>query len=176
MESYIGQIILFAGNFAIRNYAQCDGALLPISQNTALFSILGTTYGGDGRTTFQLPDLRGRVVVHRGSGPGLTPRNLGQVGGSETVTLTELQIPSHTHTATSAVAVSNAAGEEATAQGNVLANLAGAYAEDPSAGATLGGVSTTLANTGGSQAHNNIQPFQTLNYQICLVGLFPSRN
>ena len=99
-EPFIGQIIMFGGNFAIRGYALCNGQLLSIAQNTALFSLLGTTFGGDGRTTFGLPDLRGRVPVHMGQGPGLTNYSLGQSAGAEQVTLTVNQIPAHTHTAT----------------------------------------------------------------------------
>ncbi len=180
MEGFIGQIMMFGGNFAIRSWALCNGQLLPIAQNSALFSILGTTYGGDGRTTFGLPDMRGRSPMHWGSGPGLTPRSIGQKLGGETVTLTTAQIPSHTHpaTTTTQVAVSSATGSEANVNGQFLANHPGAFNEDPTASAMLGGPSstTTVGNAGGSQSHNNMQPNQVVTFLICLFGVFPSRN
>lgn len=172
MEPFIGEIIMFGGNFAPRGWALCDGALLSISQNQALFSILGTTYGGDGRTTFGLPDLRGRVSMHPGSGPGLTTRRLGEKGGTETNTLSVNQLPSHNHSV--AVGVSTVAGEEATPAGQVLANSANSFNEDATSGQNLGGVSQS--NVGGGQSVNNIQPFQCVNYIIALQGTFPSRN
>jgi microcystin-dependent protein len=183
MDLYIAQIILFAGNFPIRNFAYCNGQLLAISQNTALFSLIGTTYGGDGRTTFALPDLRGRVVVHSGgnsAGPGLTARQLGQRSGQERVTLNTLEMPSHNHpaTATAQIAVSTAAGEESTSAGQIISNHASAFNEDATAGQFLGGASATatVGNNGGNQSHDNMQPWLALNYEICLFGIFPSRN
>lgn len=172
MEPFIGEIIMFGGNFAPRGWALCDGALLSISQNQALFSILGTTYGGDGRTTFQLPDLRGRVSMHPGSGPGLTPRQLGEKGGTETNTLTTAQLPAHNHSVS--VGVSGATGEEAAPNGNVIASLTNAFNEDATAGQALGGVNQS--NVGGGNSVNNIQPFQCVNYIIALEGTYPSRN
>jgi microcystin-dependent protein len=172
MEGYLAQIIMFAGNFAPRNWAYCQGQLLAISANTALFSLLGTTYGGDGRTTFQLPDFRGRTAVGTGQGPGLSNRTLGQNGGSETNIMTTAQMPSHGHP--TAVAVSTSTGEEASSNGQYIASHAGAFNEDPTAGANLGGVSS--GNTGGNQPQNNMQPFLGMNYVICLQGIFPSRN
>ena len=172
MEPFIGQIVMFGGNFAPRNWAFCNGQLLAISQNTALFSIVGTIYGGDGRTTFGLPDLRGRVPMHPGNGPGLTPRQLGQKSGVETVVLNINEIPSHTHTVQ--VGVSNSTGEEDTVSGNVIANHAASFNENPAPGQNLGGVS--VQNTGGGQGHTNIQPFQCVNYIIALYGVYPSRN
>ncbi len=172
MEPFIGEIIMFGGNFAPRGWALCDGTLLSISQNQALFSILGTTYGGDGRTTFALPDLRGRVSIHPGSGPGLTTRRLGEKGGSETNTLTTAQLPSHNHGV--AVDVSGTNGEEAGANGNVLASLTNAYNEDATSGQTLGGVKES--NVGGGQSVNNMEPFLCVNYIIALQGTYPSRN
>lgn len=171
MEPFLGQIVMFAGNFAPRGWAFCDGQLLPISQYSALFSILGTTYGGDGRTTFGLPELRGRVAMHPGSGPGLTPRSLGQKSGVENVTLNITQIPSHNHNVS--VGVNTAAGEE-TDPITILSSHAGAFNEDPTSGATLGGVNES--NAGGNQDHTNIQPFQCVNFIIALQGTFPSRN
>jgi len=172
MEPFIGEILMFGGNFAPRGWALCDGALLSISQHQALFSILGTTYGGDGRTTFQLPDLRGRVAVHPGSGPGLTTRRLGEKGGSETNTLTVAQIPSHNHSVS--VGVSGENGEEANANGQVIANQTGGFNEDATSGQALGGVNES--NVGGGQSVNNIQPYQCVNFIIALEGTYPSRN
>ena len=180
MEPFIGQIMMFGGNFAPRGWALCDGSLLSISQNQALFSILGTTYGGDGRTTFGLPDLRGRVPMHPGSGPGLTTRTLGQKSGTETNTLTESQLPSHTHTASGTVSpqCKNGSGDDS--------NPKDAYP----AGATTDHVCrNSQSNDGriypyllpsvircGGQSVNNIQPFQCVNFIIALVGTYPSRN
>ncbi len=172
MEGVLAVIWMFGGNFAPRNWAFCDGQLLPISQNQALFSLLGTIYGGDGRTTFALPELRGRVPMHAGSGPGLTPRPLGQRGGVENVTLTTNQIPSHTHP--TQVQVNNTDGEEDTVSGKILSNNPGAYNEDPVAGQLLGGVNGGAA--GGNQSHTNIQPFTVVNFVICLQGIFPTRS
>lgn len=177
MEPFIGMIVQFGGNFAPRNWALCDGALLSISQNQALFSILGTTYGGDGRTTFKLPDLRGRVAIHPGSGPGLSTYSLGQVGGSEEVTLTVHQMPSHNHTA-----LINATEEDADtneANGHILCNSVGStmyYNGDPESNVALRSNSVTVGSTGGGSGHPNIQPFQCINFIIALVGTYPSRN
>jgi microcystin-dependent protein len=172
-EPFIGEIIMFGGNFAPRGWALCDGQLLDINQNQALFSILGTTYGGDGRTTFGLPDLRGRVPMHPGSGPGLTTRRLGEKSGAENVTLTTSQIPSHSHqgrvhsgTANSRSPVNNALSGEA---GGVTAVFT---SENPDSDMK----SNAIANAGGGQSHTNIQPYQCVNFIIALVGVFPSRN
>ena len=160
LEPMIGQINMFGFNFAPRSWALCDGQLLPISSNTALFSLLGTIYGGDGRTTFGLPDLRGRTAIHAGSGPGLTPRTLGQRSGAEQVTLEESQIPSHAH----AAPFSDGPG-----------GIGGAYERlTPAGGATDQQVLTGA--TGGGQAHDNMPPFLAVNHCIALQGLFPSRN
>ena len=182
MEPFIGMIVMFGGNFAPRSWAFCNGQLLPISQNTALFSILGTIYGGDGRTTFQLPDLRGRVPIHPGNGPGLSNYVLGERGGTETVTLNTQQIPSHTHVLTggsASVNVNTGLGSESTPTG-IIASNAGAFTEDPGS-AQLGGVNYTqpvAQNTGlgGNLSHTNIQPFLCVHYIIALQGTFPSRN
>lgn len=180
-EPFLGQIIMFGGNFAPRGWALCDGTLLPIAQNTALFSILGTTYGGDGRTTFALPELRGRVAVHEGNGPGLTPRSLGQKSGSETNTLSLSQLPSHTHAATSETRCVVGAGNSNVASGNYwskdFGSQSGTYNSGPADGTMAAdAVSTTLGNTGNSSAINNMQPYQVVNFIIALQGLFPSRN
>ncbi|MCB1863769.1 MAG: phage tail protein, partial [Gammaproteobacteria bacterium] len=160
-----------------RGYAFCDGSLLAISQNTALFSLLGTTYGGDGRTTFALPDLRGRVAIHRGNGPGLSNYIQGQKGGEETVTLTTAQMPSHNHPATAHAVTPG--GNSNDAAGNFWADDAGSASATYHAGpanAAMNAGAVTTANTGGSQAHPNVQPYLVINYIIALVGVFPSRS
>jgi len=170
-EPFIGQISMFAGNFAPRGYAFCDGQLLAVSSYDALFSLLGTMYGGDGRTTFGLPDLRGRVPIHYGTGPGLTPRNMGSKGGAEAVTLTVNQLPSHTHPLT-------ASADPSTSPNSGQAVLGNSGAEEFYG---TGGFSTPLSSNsvtsvGGSISHTNIQPFQCINFIIALVGIYPSRN
>lgn len=171
MEPFIGQISMFGGNFAPRGWAFCDGQLLPINQNQALFSLLGTTYGGDGRTTFALPELRGRVPMHAGNGPGLTPRQLGQKSGQERVTLNSTELPQHNHPIN--INVSTEPGEEGNAN-SFIANHQGGFNEDPSANKFLSGGSSGM--TGGNQSHNNMQPYQSVNFIIALVGIFPSRS
>ena len=168
MEPFIGQVIAFGGNFAPRGWAFCDGQLLAISQNTALFSILGTIYGGDGRTTFALPDLRGRATVHPGNGPGLSSRRLGEKGGSETNTFTTNQLPSHNHVV-SAKEEANAADPS----GNYIAGT-GTNAFGTTTDIQMNANST--ANTGGGQHVNNIQPYECINYIIALQGIYPSRS
>ncbi len=170
-EPFLAEIRIFAGNYAPRNWAFCDGQLLPIAQNTALFSLIGTTYGGDGRTTTALPNLQGRAPMHPGRGPGLTARRLGERTGVETVTLSEAQMPNHTHTLRGTVS----RGSAGTPQGNAFNRSVGDTAyRAPSA---LAGMSSQMAaNAGGSQAHNNMQPYLTLNFIIALVGLYPSRS
>jgi len=171
MEPFIGQIQAFGFNFAPRGWAMCEGQLLPISQNTALFSLLGTTFGGDGRTTFGLPDLRGRSIVGMGNGPGLSNISWGERGGAENHTLTTAQMPSHNHSV--AVGVNTAAGSEATPTG-ILASIANGYAEDPTSGASLGGV--TQSNVGGGQSFGIRSPYLGINVCIALQGVFPSRS
>lgn len=173
-DPFIGQIMMFGGNFAPRGWALCDGQLLQIANNTALFSLLGTTYGGDGRTTFGLPDLRGRAPLHAGSGPGLTPRNLGQRGGGETNTLTVQQMPSHTHAPN---AVAGAANQQSPANNFPASEAAGVtatYSNQASPDTTMNALA--VGNAGGGQAVNNMQPYVTVNFIIALVGVFPSRN
>ena len=181
MEGYIGQILMFGGNFAPRNWALCDGQLLSISQNSDLFSILGVTYGGDGRTTFALPDLRGRAPVHAGHGPGLSSRSLGQKSGSEDNTLTENQMPAHNHQVTATAKCLAAGGNSDTPVGNVLAkDAAGAAvtystsAPDQSMDAST--IEVQQQTKGANQSINNMQPFLAVNYIICTDGLYPSRN
>lgn len=178
---FIGEIVMFAGNFAPRGWAFCEGQLLPISQNTALFSILGTTYGGDGRTTFGLPDLSGRLAIHAGTGPGLSTRNLGAKFGSENETLTINQLPSHNHLATSTteIAVNTSAGEEGIGNGQHATSHLNAFSATATDNKYLGSNSSsvsTVGNTGGNQSHTNVQPILAVNYIIALQGTFPSRN
>jgi len=168
MEPFIGQVMYFAGNFAPRGWALCDGSLLAIANNQALFSILGTTYGGDGRTTFALPDLRGRVVVHPGRGPGLSDYRLGQQGGAETTTLTANNLPSHNHPLLAA----NASAGEDVASGNLLAN-AEIYA---SGTATTRMGASSIGPAGESAPVNNLQPLLCINAIIALQGIFPPRD
>lgn len=168
-EPFVGEIILFAGSYAPRGWALCDGSLLPIASNQALFSLLGVRYGGDGRTTFGLPDLRGRVPVHRGQGPGLTNRPLGSRGGAEQTALTPAQLPAHPNL------------PAASASLGTTASPAGAYPANGGAGAALFSpeaaqqVVQPSAALGGGQAHNNLQPYLGVSYLIALVGLYPPR-
>jgi microcystin-dependent protein len=173
MEVYIGTILMFAGTFAPMGWAICDGRLLAIAQNQALFAILGTTYGGDGRTTFALPDLRGRVPVGVGQGPGLSPYTQGEQYGTEAVTLIQNQIPTHAHTFS--VPCSTSGPDTGSPQNAVCANLDpnANYASAATPGATMqGGMSGA---TGGSLPHDNRQPSLCINYIIALQGIFPPR-
>lgn len=170
-DPFVAEIRIFPFNFAPKGWAFCDGQLLPLSQNTALFSLLGTTYGGDGKSNFALPNLQGNAPMHPGQGPGLSLHDLGETGGSETVSLLESEIPSHAHT------VSVSAGD-AYAQGPTGERLAtgigiAQYAPASGPGAQLS--PNTLAPAGGDQPHNNMQPYLTLNFCIALQGVFPPR-
>ncbi len=179
-ECLIGEVRMFAGNFAPRNWALANGQLLPISSNTALFSVLGTTYGGDGRTTFALPDLRGRVVVGTGMGPGLTDRRLGEKGGVQSVTLTTNQIPAHTHgvTVEAKLKASSQDVDAQTAEGNVLATseVYSSQSPDVEMGANAVTATVTESSVGNNQPHENMPPFTTINFIICLTGIYPSRS
>jgi len=182
MEVFLATILLWPCNFAPRGWAYCAGQILAISQNTALFSLLGTTYGGNGQTTFALPDLRGRVPVGAGQGPGLSSYNLGQVGGSETVTLTLNQMPMHAHTFT--VSASNVKATVSTpAASNSLAApydtvnlspIAGYNTTAPNTALNVGPNTTGIA--GGSTPTPIMQPYLGLNYIIALEGIYPSRS
>lgn len=169
-EPFIGQLMLVPYNFAPRGWAFCNGQLLSIAQNTALFSLLGTTYGGDGVTTFALPDLRGRAALSSGQGPGLQNYDLGQVGGTETVTLTTAEMPAHNH-GVSAVEDDAVAALPTNA---LLANITPAgYSSSPT-NTTMSPAMIQMA--GRSLPHENRSPYLTLNYVIALEGIFPSRN
>jgi len=173
MEPFIGQILMFGGNFAPRGWALCDGQLLSIASNSALFSILGTTYGGDGRTTFGLPDLRGRIAMHPGNGPGLSSRNLGQSGGSENHVLTVNQMPVHDHPVS--VPASSAEGEAGQPGGaNLAAGEFPALPYGPSSDTNLQSFNT--GNIGAGQSFSMVNPFRCVNFIIALTGVFPSRN
>jgi microcystin-dependent protein len=173
-EPFIAEIRIWALTFAPRGWAFCDGTLLPISQNTALFSLIGTIYGGDGRTTTALPDLRGRAPMGTGSGPGLTSRQQGQKTGVETVTLTSAQLPQHTHAMR---ANSNSADLSAPAANRSLARSSGGFAYQQTTGANLVALAPeAVPSQGGGQLHNNMMPYLTLNFCIALTGLYPSRS
>ncbi|MEM8696425.1 MAG: tail fiber protein [Pseudomonadota bacterium] len=174
-EPFIAEIRIFAGSFAPRSWAFCDGQLLPISQNTALFSLIGTTYGGDGRTTTALPNMQGRVPMHAGRGPGLTSRRIGQRGGAEQVTLSEAQMPQHQHTQLAVPRGQLTVGNSLDPAGNLLASpqTGNQYAD---ANNLVDMASNSLTNAGGSQPHNNLQPFLVMNFIIALQGLYPSRS
>ena len=165
---FVGEIRLFGGNFAPQGWAFCQGQLMAISENDVLFALIGTTYGGDGQQTFALPDLQGRLPMHMGTGPGLSPRTIGENGGVETVTLTANQIPVHSHVP---LAVSGN-GNQSTPQNGVWAGVTNSiYTSNPpttALNATLGG------NTGGSQPHENLMPFLAVSFIISLFGIFPS--
>jgi microcystin-dependent protein len=170
-EPFVGEIRMFAGNFAPRGWAFCDGQLLAVSQNDALFSLLGTIYGGDGRTTFGLPDLRGRLPIHAGSGPGLSPRRLGAKSGAENETLTTNQLASHSHDFNGNTADANILGP----QGKVVANGVGVdyyLAQNQNVSMASG----MIANTGGSRSHSNLMPALCINFIIALFGIYPSRH
>ncbi len=169
-EPFVGEIRMFAGNFAPRGWAYCDGQLLAVSQNDALFSLLGTIYGGDGRTTFGLPDLRGRIPLHAGTGPGLSERKLGAKGGGEKETLTTNQLASHTHdwNANTAAATGSAPQGKVTATGAPIR----LYREIAQ---TVDLASTTIADAGGSRSHNNLMPTLCIHFIIALFGIYPSR-
>ncbi len=169
-DPLLGEIAMFAGNFAPSGWAFCNGQILSIAQNQALFSLLGTTYGGDGRATFALPDLQGRVPVGAGQGPGLLNITLGEMSGEMTHTLTSPEMPLHSHSSVAASAL----GTSDSPVGNVLAvNAEGTKQFSPSGSAALN--ANAIAPSGGSLPHNNMQPYTGISYIIALVGVFPSR-
>ncbi len=178
MDAFIATIILYAGNFAPQGWAFCHGQLLSVSQHSALFSLIGTTYGGDGVNNFNLPDLRGRVAVGFGAGPGLAARAIGQRGGAEAVTLNNMQLPAHTHP----LLATDQASDVGTAAGAALAPTDNAV--DGTLGTPIYKIAPpnkpmavgSIGEAGGSQPHDNMPPYLGLNYLICLQGLYPPRN
>ncbi len=169
MDPFVAEIRMVACNFAPRGWAQCNGQLLPISQNTALFSLLGTTYGGDGRSTFGLPDLQGRAPMHPGQGPGLSLRDLGEQTGGSVVSLLLSEIPAHTHALAASASVANSR----TPDGNALSRSRGGAAYNNAApNAAMAGSGAT----GGAQPHNNMQPYLCVMFIIALQGVYPPRS
>ena len=172
-DPFVAEIRIFPFNFAPKGWAWCDGQLLPLSQNTALFSLLGTTYGGDGKSTFALPNLEGSAPMHPGQGPGLSLHDLGEIGGTETVTLLESEIPIHTHTL----------GAQNVALGGIAAPAGNATLNRPASGnlfcttltPTVIMAPEAIAPAGGDQPHNNMQPYLTFYFNIALQGVFPAR-
>ncbi|MEO9131211.1 MAG: tail fiber protein [Sphingomonas sp.] len=176
---YLGEIRMFAGNFAPRANALCNGQLLAIQQNTALFALLGTYYGGNGTTNFALPDMRGRVPINQGQGPGLSNYNIGQQAGTETVTLTQGTTPQHTHVVNATTDVGNLTGPSNKAMpaeptnGTTPGTL---YVAPPNALSPVAMASGSVSMTGGSQPHQNMMPTLCITFIIALQGIFPSRN
>ena len=171
-EPFLGEIRMVGFNFAPVGWALCDGQLVGISQNTALFSLLGTTYGGDGRVTFGLPDLRGRVPIHQGTGPGLTPRMIGESSGDEYVSLTVSELPSHSHAANCHSGPGNANQPQGRYWSKDLGVSSATYSDTAGAAMNTGAIGAT----GSGVPHYNLQPYLVLNFVIALVGIFPSRN
>ena len=172
MDPFVAEIRIFPFNFAPKGWAFCDGQILPISQNTALFSLLGTTYGGDGKSNFALPNFQGRAPMHPSQGPGLSLHDLGETGGSETVTLLQSEVPAHSHT----LMVQASTGTKSTPAGNSFARTSGATPYLPPAGAALVAMSDqAIPPAGGDQPHNNLMPYLTLNFCIALQGVYPPR-
>lgn len=172
-DPFVAEIRIFPFNFAPRGWAWCDGQLLPLSQNTALFSLLGTTYGGNGKSNFALPDLQGRAPMHPGQGPGLSLHDLGETGGSETVTLLESEIPAHAHAMRASTELGDLQGP---APSRSLARSANATAYQNTTNTNLVSMAAeSLAPAGGDAPHNNLQPFLTFYFCIALQGVFPPR-
>ena len=168
-DPFVAEIRIFPFNFAPRGWAWCDGQLLPLSQNTALFSLLGTTYGGNGKSNFALPDIQGRALMQPGQGPGLSLHDLGETGGSETVSLLESEIPSHNHT----VRISQEDGNSRVPANNYVGIGNNSFAPPPPAGPSM--APEALSPAGGDQPHNNMMPYLTFYYCIALQGVFPPR-
>ena len=172
-DPFVAEIRIFPFNFAPTGWAFCDGQLMPLSQNTALFSLLGTTYGGDGKSNFALPNLQGSAPMHPGQGPGLSLHDLGETGGSDTVTLLEAEVPAHSH---GVLAQSVPLGGVTTPAGNTLSRPASGNLYDATAPTAVPMAGQALQTTGGSQPHNNLQPYLTLSFCIALQGVFPPRS
>jgi len=171
MDPFVAEIRIFPFNFAPKGWAFCNGQLLPISQNTALFSLLGTTYGGDGKSTFALPNMQGNAPMHPGQGPGLSLHDLGEMAGTENVTLLDSEMPAHAHT----LGTTNQVGEDRTPAGETLSKAVGGFAYGPATNLVQFNFSA-LPPAGGSLPHNNMMPYLTLNFCIALQGVFPPRS
>ncbi|MBF9141097.1 phage tail protein [Hymenobacter properus] len=178
MEAYIGEIRAVGFNFAPQNWALCQGQIMQIRSNTALFSILGTTYGGNGTTTFALPNLCGRAIINAGQGPGLSTYPRGAAVGSEGVTLDMTQIPAHIHSITGTLPAFNGQADQGSPSNNFLATTAVNQYGEEAGSKTMGQgiIKGTSGPSGGGQAHSNMMPYLTMNYIICLVGVFPPRS
>jgi microcystin-dependent protein len=171
-DPFVAEIRIFPFNFSPRGWARCDGQLLPISQNTALFSLVGTTYGGDGKSTFALPNLQGSAPMHPGQGPGLSNHFLGESGGSDTVTLLDSEIPTHTHS----LLTQNVPANVRAPSPNVgLSRSSGGFAYGPT-DSLVSMAGQTINPAGGSQPHNNLMPYLTFYFNIALQGVFPPRS
>ncbi len=171
-DPFVAEIRIFPFNFAPKGWAWCDGQLMPISQNTALFSLLGTTYGGDGKSTFALPNMQGNAPMHPGQGPGLSLHDLGETGGSDTVTLLESEMPAHPHF----LVASNQPGEDPGPGGEALARSVGASLYQTNVSQNIVQLAdSALAPAGGDLPHNNLQPYLTFFFNIALQGVFPPR-
>lgn len=171
-DPFVAEIRIFPFNFAPKGWAWCDGQLMPLSQNTALFSLLGTTYGGNGKSNFALPDLQGRAPMHPGQGPGLSLHDLGETGGSETVTLLESEIPSHAH----ALRGNNSLADTPLPSGNTLARFTSNIYQQTVNANLVSMAPEALVPAGGDQPHNNLQPYLTFYFCIALQGVFPPRS
>ena len=172
-DPFVAEIRIFPFNFAPKGWAFCDGQLLPLSQNTALFSLLGTTYGGDGKSNFALPNMQGNAPMHPGQGPGLSLHDLGETGGSETVSLLESEIPAHSHTM---MAQNQAANLDTPAPDRTFSRSSGGFAYKAPPYTTVVQFSDNMiAPAGGDQPHNNMMPYLTLNFCIALQGVYPPR-
>jgi microcystin-dependent protein len=172
VDPFVAEIRIFPFNFAPKGWAFCDGQILPLSQNTALFSLLGTTYGGDGKSNFALPNMQGNAAMHPGQGPGLSLHDLGETGGSETVSLLESEMPAHSH----AFQASGQPGEDpAPSPSEALARSVGANLYQTSGASPVQLAPAALSPAGGDQPHNNMQPYLTFNFNIALQGVYPPR-
>ncbi len=174
-DPFVAEIRMFAGNFAPRNWAFCNGQILPISQNTALFSLIGTFYGGNGTSNFALPDLRGRSAMHWGNGPGLSSRVIGEVGGENSVTLLSSEMPLHSHSISGAV-IANSSPSATPASNTLFTNSSPNQLYGTVVGSPVPLAPQSITVVGGTQPHNNTQPYLAVSFIICTAGVFPARN